>query len=144
MSKTNYAWHGESVKVRFGLATVKRHKEKPLYWYNYECTIEHPEYDSAHISAVEITTKYGYVFVIANHFGIGVHKLLAGGWPSHQHFSISDDFKFTEHKEYRLYDGEFDLQGFEEHESARRKWQRENFPDEFEKSDQLRKLIRKP
>ena len=140
-SKSIYQWQGEEVEIKFGLASVKKNKEKPLYWYNYECTLENPEYESAYISSIQVKTKKGSTFLIANHFGIGAYKLINGGYPNIQHFSFGDDAKFEEHKEYEDYDGVFQLEEFEEHESNRRKWQKDNFPIEFENSERLRKLI---
>lgn len=36
--------------------------------------------------------------------------------------------------------GEFDEENYAKYEAARRKWQKINFPIEFEQSEQLRKL----
>lgn len=139
-----YKWHGESVKTKFGFYKIEENKEKPLYWYNFECA--HDDYYNrqqkthAYVPCVEVTTKCGQVFYIANHFGIGIHKLLAGGWPSHSHFSLNGG-EFDEHWRTGIY--VFDLDSYEKHEAKRRKWQAENFPDEFSKSERLMKLVQK-
>ena len=141
-NKKTFEWQGEEVKVKFGLALTKTNKDKPLYWYNYEVSLEETIMQgNTLISAIQIETSRGSKFVISNHFGIGVHKVLNGGYPNIQHFSFSDDVEFKEHPEYETYDGEFQLEEFEEHESNRRKWQKENFPVEFDNSERLRKLI---
>jgi hypothetical protein len=140
----NYQWQGEKVKVRFGLTKVKTNKEKPLYWYNYEISLEETIMQGkCLISSIEVEASYGSKFIIANHFGIGVHKLLNGGYPNIGHFSFDDDAKFSEHKEFKKYNGQFELEEYEEHEANRRKWQRENYPIEFAKSERLVKLINK-
>lgn len=142
--RKEYQWQGEPVKVRFGLAEAKTNKDKPLYWYNYEISLEETTMQgTVLISAIEVETKSGYKFLISNHFGIGVRKLLRGGSPNTCHFSFDDGAKFAEHKEYEMYDGNFQLKDYEEHEAKRRKWQRENFPVEFEKSERLVKLMNK-
>jgi len=32
-----YFWQGKPVKVQFGYCKVQENKERPLWWYNYEC-----------------------------------------------------------------------------------------------------------
>ncbi len=142
VKSSKYAWHGIPVQTRFGLARVKTNKEKPLYWYNYEVAMSETEFQGyALISAIEVTTENS-TFLISNHFGIGVLKLIKGGWPSSAHFSFDDDAEFTEHKEFEKFDGTFDLDGYEKHEAARRRWQKENFPEDFDRSERLRKLFK--
>lgn len=141
MSK--YKWHGEPVKTRFGFYKIDENKAKPLYWYNFECAHDvfyNPIISQrAYVPCIEVSTSDGQVFYIANHFGIGVHKLLAGGWPSHSHFSLSGGI-FEENWNDVFY--QFDLDGYEKHEAKRRKWQQKEFPDEFAKSERLMKMAR--
>lgn len=135
--KTNYQWQGELIKVKFGNCVVKVNKDKPLWWYNYDCSLTHE--DSACIEAIKITTKDGYTFMIANHFGIGIHKVSNGGWPNYGHSSL--DGEFSTKPQCRLVD--FDLEGYEQYQQGRRAWQKENYPEEFANSERLRGLIRK-
>ena len=73
-----YFWQGKSVKVQFGYCKVQENKERPLWWYNYECFLSKSKKCTI-IEAIKIEGKEP--FVIANHFGIGVYKLMNGGWP---------------------------------------------------------------
>lgn len=140
---SRYQWQGEPVKVRFGECRVTPNKEKPLYWYNYECY--NNEFNKASlvafVPAIEITCG-DQVFVIGNHFGIGIHKVLNGGWPNHNHFSLpKETFELGRKKYHRI--TEFDLDEYSEHEAKRRAWQKENYPEEFERSEALRRAISK-
>ena len=91
--RVKYKWQGEPVKVTFGNCIVIENKEKPLWWWNYECNEGSASLDGkAVIPSLKIKTKEGNEFMIANHFGIGIHKLLNGGWPSHAHFSVDGEF----------------------------------------------------
>lgn len=145
----NYQWHGKPVKVRFGYVEQRENTEKPLYWYNFECQNE-KQLDGtfipdrmasgdgrkfALIPAIEVTQD-GQTWLIANHYGIGVNKLLKGGWPNSTHFSLAGDFKEDAAPYFKI--TEFDLEGYEHHESYRRKWQKENYPAEFEQMERLR------
>lgn len=158
MSYQKYFWQGEPVKTDFGCVTVKENLDKPLFWYNFECNWNYDEQKPRRgtvgdkeiaIPAIKITTRDNYVFYIANHFGIGAHKLKNGGWPSHRHFSFDDGFiKFEGsedlgHTRVLFNFRNFDLEGFEKFEAARRNWQKENYPNDFEASENLRKLIQK-
>ena len=133
MSK--YQWQGEPVKVVFGNCMVKADKDMPLWWYNFEC---YPD-GIACIPAIKITTKHGGEFILANHFGIGVHKLLNGGWPNYTHFSL--DGKFSTKPQLRLV--EFDEEGYADHEARRDKWQQENYPEEYSKMKALKDIATK-
>jgi hypothetical protein len=141
MKKTDYKWQGEKVKVKFGYCRVEENHGKPLWWYNYEC---YPDGDAI-IPAVVVTDKMGYRFMIANHFGIGINKLLKGGWPDQTHFSFDGIFivdgSFIEHNHPMF--KEFDLDGFEEHEKKRREWQKLHYPEEYEQSEKLKQLFYK-
>lgn len=132
-----YQWQGEAVKIKFGNCIIERNKEKPLYWYNYECHLQHGE--KACIPVIQITTKDNQVFIIANHFGIGVHKLINGGWPNYTHFSLNGKFSTKPQLKY----AEFDLDNYSVYEAEREKWQKKTCPDEYNKMLQLRKIINK-
>lgn len=130
-----YQWQGQPVTVQFGRSIVHENKEKPLFWYNYECNSEPPK-GTACIPSIKVTTKAGESFVIANHFGIGVHKLLNGGWPSHTHFSVGEDFKAD--NEFRI--DVFDKRGYVAHEASREAWMKTHHLLEYERMDALRRL----
>lgn len=153
--KANYQWQGEPVSVRFGFVNQQENSEKPMYWYNFEC-YNKEEIDGSFkddhfvknngkhfslIPAIEVKSQDGYTFILANHYGIGISKLLKGGWPNHTHFSLDGDFN-EDNAPYFAFK-EFDLEGYEKHESERNKWQKKNYPAEFEKMQRLRNLIRK-
>lgn len=133
-----YQWQGKPVKVEFGYCIVEANQEKPLWWYNYECALDRDV--KSCISAIRVVPESGPSFLISNHFGIGVHKLLNGGWPNYQHFSIEGDFSPSSADPWQL---KFDLSGFEDHESKRRTWQKENFPAEFKRMEALRMSAQK-
>jgi len=137
MKKNKYFWQGEPVKVEFGNCIVKKNKEKPLWWYNYECSLE-PMYEKACIPAIRITASWGEPFVISNHCGIGVYKLMKGGWPDSTHFSL--DGKFSTKPQLKI--TEFDLEAFQQHEAERRKWQIETYPEEMAKIKGLEDMIK--
>jgi len=126
----NYQWQGKPVKVRFGGCLVKQIKDKPLWWWNYEC--DNPK-GSAYIPTLEIETQDGEVFLISNHYGIGVHKLENGGWPNYVHFSVEGKFEETD----TLTWDKFKLHFYEEHEAGRARWQKENYPEEYQKKRAL-------
>jgi hypothetical protein len=130
-----YQWQGEKIKVRFGNCIVTEKKDRPLYWWNYEC---HPE-GKACIPAIEITTQHGNTFMIANHFGIGVHKLINGGWPNYTHFSLEGKFSTKPQLKY----SEFDLDGYSHYEADREIWQAINYPEEYRKMKAIREAGRK-
>ena len=91
------------------------------------------------IEALQITTLSGEIFVIANHFGIGINKLIKGGWPNQTHFSLPNEtFKECSWKEFPP--RKFDYDQYSQHESQRRVWQKANYPNEFEKLERLRKV----
>ena len=155
MSNQKYFWHGEPVKTDFGYATVQENKEKPLFWYNFECLWNlnegKPYYGtkkSAMIPTIKVTSKDGQSFLIANHFGIGASKLKKGGWPNHIHFSLPDNAKFEGCEDLGVLRNiysirEFDEEKFAEHEKLRGIWQKENFPEETKKMDNLKAMFRK-
>lgn len=149
--RRKYFWQGEPVKVEFGQCFVKRNDDKPLTWYNFECHINLSDGTlqptgtgtGAIIDAIKVTAKDGESFVIANHFGIGAYKLKKGGWPDCTHFSLPID-KF-ENVPWRdnIQQRNLDVEKYSEHEAARNKWLKKNYPKEYEKIEGLRKIIRK-
>lgn len=138
--QTKYQWQGEDVKVVFGNCIVKEVQDKPLWWYNYECNIGLPK-GMACIPTVQITTKDKHTFMLSNHYGIAVHKLINGGWPNFSHFSIDGVFSTIPQLKFK----KFELPAYEQHESDRRRWQKENFPHEHTHMEAMRAIIkRKP
>lgn len=141
MSK--YQWQGQPVKVDHVNIYISKSKE-PLYWYNYEVEIQQDiASDHAIIPAIRVKHPQS-TFYIANHFGIGIHKLKNGGWPNYNHFSFrKQDIKqvFEQSGDYVYNRKSFDLVGYEEYESKRKRWQKENFPEEFERIESLRMSI---
>lgn len=154
---SKYFWQGEPVLVEYGGVYIEENTEKPLFWYNYECNwnsdLNKPKYGDdkgALIPAIKIFYYRDHdPFIISNHFGIGVNKLLKGGSPRHTHFSFADDVKFecteylpsyTLEKAFKI--TEFNEEGFSKHEASRKKWQQQNFPEEFEKLEILKNSFR--
>ncbi len=149
--KKKYQWQGEPVTVKFGYVLQQENKEKPMYWYNFEChtkeqingdrEIDHMVMNNgSHFSlipAIKVTTGSDSEFLLANHFGIGVRKLLKGGWPNHAHFSLNGEFKESAAPYFKI--ASFDLDGYEKHESDRRSWQKKEYPEQFEKLEALRR-----
>lgn len=143
-------WQGEPIIARFGFSIVKENKDKPMWWYNFECNVHQNSYDEyipsygmmgiAAIPAIEVT-QHEQTFVIANHFGIGWHKLINGGSPTYSHFSITDG-KFSQDNGKEWVFKEFDEEGFVKHESERSKWQKENFPEEWQNVQALKSAMR--
>jgi hypothetical protein len=141
MKKSVYQWQGEPVKVVFGYCEVFTNKEKLLYWYNYECDISKLFKGKALIPAIKIISNDNdYSFVIANHYGIGISKLKKGGWPNHTHFSLDNNlFVEDTHRAFNI--RKFDFEQYSEYETNRENWQKENFPEEYNKIRSLRNMI---
>lgn len=149
--KPDYKWQGEPVNVLFGYVVQYENTGKPMYWYNFECLTSEklngnrePDHfvmsDGKHVAiipAIKVISQSGYEFLLANHFGIGVAKLLKGGWPNHCHFSLEG--KFEESNEPYNKITSFDLEGYEKHESDRRNWQKKEYPEQFERLEALRR-----
>lgn len=138
MSK--YKWQGEPVKTVFGHSYVDMNEEKPLFWYNFECQ---GATRGACLPTVQITTKGGEVFYIANHYGIGAHKLSKGGWPNMPHFSISKDCKFEPDRTPPFGMRKLDLEGYEAHEKERDNWRRLAHPEDYKRIEALREAARR-
>lgn len=151
-----YFWQGEPVRIEFGAAYPEENKEKPLFWYNYECNWDFlqdkPIHDTRKIGmlpAIRIYYQDQKPFIISNHFGIGVNKLLKGGSPRHSHFSFADNVKFETIDELVSWGlkqsfkiTEFDEEGFSNYEAKRNKWQKENFPEEYEEMEKFKNSFR--
>lgn len=139
MKPSNYAWRGNLIKTEFGFCRVNTNKEKNLWWYNYECS-QFPTSGMSIIPAIKVTVDSGYSFCLSNHFGIAHHQLINGGWPGYAQYELPlSGFEASKKAEYNL--RQFDLDGYEENETARRKWQFDNYPDEFARSERLRNII---
>lgn len=149
--RIKYQWQGKPVRKVFGYCKVEEEEDKPLWWWNYECCWDDyegkPKY-SAHkkfaiIPAIKVTYE-DQVFCIANHFGIGASKLKKGGWPNHAHFSLPVDAfedKLSQSESIMYNIREFDELGYSRHEANRDKWQKSNFPEEYEKMESfIRKM----
>lgn len=126
---SNYKWHGEPVQVEFGFSEVIPKEEMPGYWLNYE----HSQ-GKKWIESLKVTTQDGKEFCISNHSGIGVNKLLKGGWPSNSHFSLPLD---TFHPDPLGVVLEFNRDAWEEQERNRDAWLKENNPDVWAKRKAL-------
>lgn len=136
--KNKYFWQGEPVDYKFGMCLVRENKAKPMYWYNFECSLTYP-LGWALIPAIKITYN-NESFCIANHFGIGAHKLKNGGWPNYSHFTLPVD-TFEElpwHMGHII--RQFDEEGYAKHEAERRAWQKDQYPEEFSKIERLKNL----
>jgi len=132
-------WQGEEIKKWFGYCKVYTNKDKPLYWYNFECEIS-TIHGMELIPAIKIEYD-GVLFCIANHFGIGYHKLINGGWPNYRHFSLPVESFEESHKPAFNFHS-FDLDAYSQHEAMREQWQKKNFPDEYEKFEKMRIQIK--
>lgn len=152
--KFKYLWQGEPVSVKYGYVVQCENKEKVMFWYNFECNTKQPlngyrEPDHmvmdngdhfSLIPAIEVTYQ-DQTFTLANHYGIGISKLLKGGWPNHAHFSLMGEFKESNEPWFKI--TSFDLEGYEKHESDRRNWQKKEYPEQFEKMEALRRGAQK-
>lgn len=134
-----YKWQGEKVVTKFGYSIVTADKGRPLCWYNYECDINAYGNGTAKIPAIQIS--YGNItFVIANHFGNGVYKLIHGGWPDSSHMSLPDE-SFIECDEEWCNIKEFDMVALSDHEKKRMYWQKVHAPEEYAKMEEMRKAM---
>lgn len=131
-----YRWEDVPVDVKFGYCEITPSRDKRLWWYNFECSLMK---GIAIIPAVKITTER-FVFVNSNHCGIGVHKLLNGGWPQDPHFSLPLS-TFHADNDYAIY--EFDRELFENHEQKRIEWESRNVSANRIKLEELHKYILK-
>lgn len=132
----NYRWNGEPVKkVRFGYVVQKANEEQPMYWYNWEVAKQKAlEIEPCMIPAIEVTGSWGDPFLIANIAGVGVNKLEAGGMWRHQHFTL--DGKFYEDEAFAV--REFSNDDFNIYQTGLDKWQKENYPDAWQRVQDLK------
>ena len=135
--KMKYYWQGESVKIKFILAQVAPDLKNPIYWFNYECALS--ENSTAKIPCVQVFYR-DEPFIIANHFGIGVHKMINGGWPNFPHHSIGDNEPFEPDENPILV---FDKMGYKRHEESRDEWREKNYPAEYKRLSFLKSLLKK-
>lgn len=142
MSRIIHRWQGEPVEPEYGWFHAKPNIRKPLSWYNYECSLESNAHDGS--TAIEaIRFEYnGKLMVISNHFGIGIHKLKHGGWPTHQHFSFGEG-RFMVGSPNLFHYRKLDEKAFAEHEAKRERWMKEVDPIGYERIIELRRLITK-
>lgn len=131
-----FLWNGEKIEsARFGYVVQPPNKEKPLYWYNWEVEKQKAlEIEPCMIPAIEITTKDGDPFIIANIGGIGVYKLEAGGMWTHQHLSL--DGEFTEDENFAVY--EYSQADFAIYHKGLENWQKAKDPQAWERLEALR------
>lgn len=138
MSK--YQWQGIGVKAEFGSTFINVNKKRPLWWSNFECSVD--TIGRVVIPVVLITIKGKDSFMIANHYGIGKHKLINGGLSSYRHFIVkSDDIDWI--PDYRYSYDDFDEEAFNQHEASRNKWQQENYPKQYRETKALKRLIKR-
>lgn len=139
MQKPNFQWQGEPVTVEFGFSIIQENTDRPLYWYNYECFLNGDMGRTA-VESIRITCGNGEQFVIANHFNIGVNKLLNGGWPNHKHSSLPDDGFYPDLDDLiKPEDLIFNEEEYAEHEAARDKYFEQNYPEDFARLEALKK-----
>jgi len=139
---SNYKWQGEPVDVEFGNFHAKPDPTKPLMWFNFECETDPNRFSSDGSCAIPALrfTYGGQVHIIANHYGIGCHKLRHGGWPSHQHFSFGDG-RFIAGKDFLHAKGLREKE-FAAHEAERERWMRKADPVAYKRIQSLREAIR--
>ena len=137
-SYSKYQWQGTFVRVEFGYSEIYPNKEKPLWWSNYECSLV----DDGVAIIPSVRVHYNKTsFVLANHFGIAIHKLENGGWPNMQHFGLQDDnFTATDKSFYNI--TRFNQAAYKHREQQRSKWMQINYPQQFEQMQALQKMIR--
>lgn len=92
---------------------------------------------------VLIKTQNGHEFLIDNKFGDGYGKIASGGDPQVGHKSVENfeikNYDVTADKIiYRL-----DVKGLQKEHEEHLQWIKENYPEEYEKTQALLKLIRK-
>lgn len=139
MSK--YKWQGDPVEVEFGNFHALP-SDRRLMWYNFEIESEPNMSKDGSLAIPALRFTYnGEEHIIANHFGIGVHKLKHGGWPSHQHFSFGKG-RFIAGDDY-LHCKRLREKEFAQHEAKRESWMRGTDPDGYARIQELREAARK-
>jgi hypothetical protein len=136
-----YKWQGEPVEVEFGTFHAKPSTTHPLSWYNFEIETERNTSSDGSLGLPAVRFTYmGEEIIIANHFGIGAHKLRKGGWPDCTHFSFGKG---------RFIPGEdwFTCKGLREreyaaHEAARESWMKKKDPIAYARIEALRQAAK--
>jgi hypothetical protein len=126
--RSKYQWYGKQVTIEFGVCEVKENKQKPLHWYNYECSLNNPP-GKALISAIKVTTETTRAFVLGNQHGIAINKLLNGGWPDYPHYSLP--LKSFKSGEVGL--TYFDIDEYKNYIDQRDNWKMETHPKGYKK-----------
>lgn len=134
MSLDQYMWNGDHVTVRFGYVIAQVIEKYPLHWMNYEAVATGRD---NLIPALEVLLPSGEVRLIANHYGVGIKKLLDNSMLVLM--TIPNHLPFVEARQFTITD--FDKRAFEEHEKSRIIWQRMNFPEESRYLDFVTELI---
>ena len=142
MKYKHLKWQGEPIDVQFGWLCVAKNKDKPMYWYNFECE----ETGFAVFFAIRIK-QHGQVWYISNEYGEGLRKLKAGGWPNLGHRSLPNDGAFERMRNPEdiaiTLEHEFDEVAYAEHESKREKWMKDKFggTEAYNKIIAIRKML---
>ncbi len=141
MSK--YQWQGQNVTVKHGYASIKK-SEAPLMWWNYEVSLSSIS-KTAIVPAIQVTVpawqdEQEQVFIIANHHGVGEHKIKSGGHPNFAHYDVPDNAYFEEGIIGKI--KKFSLDKYLQHEENRRQWQLKTHPKDMAKFAKLHNSIR--
>jgi len=143
MKKGNYFWNGRPVEIEHVWVLIKEVKDKPLYWYNYDCSTS--VNGKANFPAIEITTKEGAKFIIDNSFGLGINKCRKGGMWTNAHRGFNEDSIVEVYREgHNRFNGkniQFSEKQYLQDNEDRRRWQKHYYPEEFEWSEELRLAI---
>jgi len=142
--KGKYSWNGRPVTIEHVWVLIKEVKDKPLYWYNYDCSTS--VNGEALFPALEITTQEDAKFIIDNSFGLGINKCRKGGMWTSAHRGFDDESIVEVYREGHKRFGSKNIQFSEEQylkdNEDRNRWQKYYYPEEFERSEQLRIAIR--
>lgn len=144
MAQGKYFWNGRPVTIEHIWVLIKEIKDKPMFWYNYDCSTS--VNGEALFPALEITTTEGVKFIIDNSFGLGINKCRKGGmWTStHRGFndeSIAEVYR-EGHRRFDFKNIQFSEKQYLQDNEDRMRWQRHYYPEEFKKSEELRLAIK--
>lgn len=132
-----YRWQGQPVSVKFGFVKAVPVEETPLHWMNYYAL---NGAGPQKIPAVEVRLLK-QKFMIANFYGMGERKLVAGGWPNRPHRSIPDKCEFTQvERAFRPIIEPGKMRWMEAKETA---WFSLKYPKEMERIEALKELASK-
>lgn len=121
----------EEITYRVIVVRLLEIPDKPLWWQNV--------YAGEHRQVVEVTSKGGHVFLIDNADGSGLAKIAAGGGPHSPHRSI-DGHEFVGLVPDDMAQ-QWSLEKCLAIEAHIDNWQRERYPEEWERLQGLRKTI---